>query len=103
MIPGKPRQARAVRAQTRRSVKIISGNQDAWRAAAIEVDRRDRISGFAVRAMIFADADKPMVPEIDCHVGITLAGFRRNRSRGLADSQTIQPLIDVVAEINRPL
>src|SRR5262249_23647776 len=99
VIPGEPRQARAVGTEPRRRVEVVAGNQY-FAVAARQRDAHQRVDGFTSRRrVIFADANEPAAAAVHYRVRVAEGrGGRQRLRRGVTDL-TVEPLVGKVREI----
>ena len=95
MPPREPGQLRAVGAEPRRGVEIVTGCDDHWRCRwAVDWQHDERGLRFAFRGrVILAYAHKSSARRIDREVGVAIRSRRRERFRRAARLQPVQPLI----------
>ncbi|MNC97111.1 hypothetical protein D3C83_146620 [compost metagenome] len=81
MIPGNPRQLPPIRAQARRSVKILPRQQYTRLAADFRIDGDNGVHRFAAGAMVFANTKEAATVAIYHGIGITPFFTGGNRMR----------------------
>jgi len=100
MIPGEPREARAVGAQARRRVEIISSRNDPAGAVG-QIELHHRVDRFAGDGVVFANAVKEISLPIDLPIGVTKRAFRGQRFWRSVPFLAIKPLVGEVGKNDR--
>ena len=105
VIPGQPRQPRAVRAEAGCGVKIVPKNEHApARFVAAQVERHERVDGLLSSVgVILAHGDQPVTRPVDDDISIAIGAFVCQRFRHFARAHAVQALILEVGEIDCPV
>ena len=105
VIPLRPDQRAAVRADPRIGIEVVPSGEDPRRAGAIGGERDQLVDHLAVGGVALADADERAAVGRELRIGVAQPGrdlrLRRDRARRPAAILAVQPLVDEVAEEDR--
>src|SRR5579885_2273518 len=104
MIPCQPRQLLSIRAEARRGVKIVAGDQYLYLLTAVQRDTHQRIDRLAaLYCVIFAHANQSVALPVNHKIGIAHLLLRRNRLRLRTRHQPVESLVGEIGEVDDAL
>ena len=103
MVPGQPAELGAVRTETGRSVKVVAGGKDSFRAG-YQVNAHDSVQWLvAGLRVVFADANEAAPLCVQHSVGVADVCRRSQRLRIGARGLPVEPLVVEVREADHPI